>query len=291
LLRWRLLLGALLIAALVGLLWVDTIVWPGLCVFALAIVIGALASHEMASLVSATGYEPLLGVIYGGNLLIIASNAIPLFMPTADDQPIDRLGWPLLAFAVSVLAAMIGEISRYREGSKAIVNLSLAVLSMVYVGLFLSFALQLRMLGGPTTGMVALVALLLTVKMGDTGAYTVGRLIGRHKMAPALSPGKTMEGAAGAIAFACLGAWFALTCLPVWMHANPLDRIWAWPLFGVAVGGAGLMGDLAESLLKRDVGVKDSSAWMPGFGGILDMVDSILFAAPVAYLCALWDMT
>jgi phosphatidate cytidylyltransferase len=147
------------------------------------------------------------------------------------------------------------------------------------------------MLGGPVTGLIALVALLLVVKMGDSGAYTVGRLIGRHKMSPVVSPGKTIEGAIGAFAFACLASWFAFTYLPLWMGAARPHRVWGWIVFGVAVGGAGLLGDLAESLMKRDVGAKDSSAWMPGFGGVLDLLDSILFAAPVAYLCALLEMT
>jgi phosphatidate cytidylyltransferase len=210
--------------------------------------------------------------------------------PPADDQPLERLGWPLVAFALVLLATLLGEISRYRRGGEALVNAGLAVLAVSYVGVLLSFALQLRVLGGPSSGMLVLVALIVTVKFGDTGAYTVGRLVGRHKLAPSLSPGKTVEGAVGAIAAACLGAWLTFTCLPHWLGTNP-QRTWAWLVFGIAVGGAGLVGDLAESLIKRDVGVKDSSAWLPGFGGVLDLLDSILFAAPVAYVCALLGMT
>ena len=291
-LRWRLLLGALLIAALVGLLWVDYTVRPGLFVFLLALGVGAAATHEIASLVAATGHDPLLGGIYGGNMLVIASNAIPMFgTPAIDDQPLERLGWPLVAFALSLLAALVAEISRYRRGGEAIVNAGLAVLAIAYVGVLLSFALQLRMLGGPSSGMLVLVALIVTVKFGDTGAYTIGRLFGRHRLAPSLSPGKTIEGAVGAIVAACAGAWLTFTYLPMWLGTNPVERTWAWLVFGVAVGVAGLVGDLAESLLKRDVGAKDSSALLPGFGGVLDLVDSILFAAPVAYVCALLGMT
>jgi phosphatidate cytidylyltransferase len=129
-----------------------------------------------------------------------------------------------------------------------------------------------------------LVSLIAVVKMGDSGAYTVGRLIGRHKMAPVLSPGKTWEGVAGAIGFAMLGAWMVFRLMPG--SSTRTEFRWQWLVYGAIVGVAGLIGDLAESLIKRDAGRKDSSTWMPGFGGILDVLDSILFAAPIAWI--LW---
>jgi phosphatidate cytidylyltransferase len=142
-------------------------------------------------------------------------------------------------------------------------------------------------------GMLALVSLIATVKMSDTGQYFVGRLIGRHKLAPLVSPGKTWEGAIGGFIFAIGTAWliFAwaaprmvdvpVTSMP--LSATPIGGI-RITLFALAVAGAGLLGDLAESMLKRDAGVKDSSTWMPGFGGVLDLLDSLFGAAPVAYL-------
>jgi phosphatidate cytidylyltransferase len=136
-----------------------------------------------------------------------------------------------------------------------------------------------------------LVSMLVVVKLGDTGAYTVGRLIGKRKLAPKLSPGKTIEGLAGGVAFAVAGL-FAVkeafgfhdrSVVGVRVH----DDIGAYVFYGVAVCLAGVAGDLVESLLKRDFGRKDSSDWMPGFGGILDLVDSPLLAAPVAWF--LWE--
>ncbi len=291
-LRWRIGLGAVLIAALVGLLWLDAVTAPpGAWLFFVALAIGLAAAHEVVALFAAARYRPLSAVIYGGTLLVIGSNAIPLFFrPVPDDQPLARLGWPLLAFAGSLLTALVGEMRRYRQPGGVMVNVALATFAVAYVGVLLSFAVQLRVLGGAASGMVALIALLVVVKMGDIGAYTIGRLVGRHKMAPSISPGKTMEGAAGAIAFACLGAWLALVCLPPWMGHPATPKMPGWLVFGVVVGGAGILGDLAESLFKRDMGVKDSSSWLPGFGGILDLLDSILFAAPVAYLCWLLGM-
>ena len=118
---------------------------------------------------------------------------------------------------------------------------------------------------------------IFTVKSSDIGAYTIGRLFGKHKFSPKISPGKTWEGMAGAVVFAgFVGSIFACCCgIMPWQYGT---------LFGAVFAFVGQLGDLAESLIKRDVGRKDSSNWMPGFGGVLDLLDSILFAAPIAYL-------
>ncbi len=124
------------------------------------------------------------------------------------------------------------------------------------------------------------VVLALTVfvpKFCDIGAYTVGRLFGKNKMAPVLSPGKTWEGFVGGMLFAMGTA----------VGINSIDEVMAWQLaipFGLLIGVAGVLGDLAESLIKRECRQKDAGHSVPGFGGALDVVDSILFAAPVAYL-------
>jgi len=154
---------------------------------------------------------------------------------------------------------------------------------LVYVSMMLCHAVQMRLMWG----VGALAAWVIVVKMGDTGAYCVGRLIGRHKLAPALSPGKTIEGAVGSLAFSCLGAWMAFQWLvpldvPPWIEPGPW---WGWIAFGLLVGAAGMVGDLAESLIKREAGAKDSSTWLPGFGGVLDILDSLLLSAPVAWFC------
>jgi phosphatidate cytidylyltransferase len=129
--------------------------------------------------------------------------------------------------------------------------------------------------------------MLLVVKMGDIGAYAVGRLIGRHKMSPRISPGKTIEGGVGAMVFSCGTAWVAGVWIVPAMTSSPTPAgsVWRWLAYGLLVGAAGMVGDLAESLLKRDVGRKDSSTWLPGFGGVLDIVVSVLLAASVAWIC------
>jgi phosphatidate cytidylyltransferase len=123
---------------------------------------------------------------------------------------------------------------------------------------------------------MCLVLTLAVVKGADIGAYTVGSLLGRHKLTPALSPAKTVEGVVGAFAF---GIGFAFLIGLTWGRFTWDQTL----LFGGAVSVSGVLGDLAESLMKRACGVKDSGR-IPGFGGALDILDSMLAAGPVAYL-------
>jgi phosphatidate cytidylyltransferase len=129
------------------------------------------------------------------------------------------------------------------------------------------------------TRSTAAVALTIFVpKVCDIGAYFTGRLLGRHRMSPVLSPKKTWEGAAGGI---IAGASVAIGIDQLWVPVT--SYWWSAGCLGLALAVAGILGDLAESLIKRDAMRKDASQIMPGFGGVLDVIDSILFAAPVAY--------
>src|SRR5262245_10994810 len=305
-LRWRLLLGTIFIAALIALCWVDHLISPpGLVLLPLALALCGLASQEYLSLLAARGSadaarqpggsgsgvpQPIAPVVYAGSLAVVLANAIPVFWPTPAD-PLGALGWPLAALGLAVLAAFMGEMRRYERPGGVMERLGLSVLGIAYCGLLLAFVVQLRLLGPDSGhrgawGVAAIASLVIVVKMCDIGAYTFGRLLGRHKMTPVLSPGKTWEGAAGGLVLACLGSWLALNWLAPAMSADLSPRpAWSWLGYGAIVGIAGILGDLAESLVKRDVGRKDSSSWMPGFGGVLDLLDSVLFAAPVALLC------
>jgi phosphatidate cytidylyltransferase len=287
LLRWRLLLGIVLIAVLAGTCWLDFYArTPGVWLAPVSLVVCALASGEILWLWGSAGVQPRGWLVQAGNLLIVASSWLPLLSGRwPAEQPSAVLAWPLGSFVLCVLLALLIEIFAYRQPGGVVLRLGATLFAFAYVGLLLSFLVQVRSLGGGPLGIAALVALVAVVKLGDIGAYTVGRLVGRHKLAPYLSPGKTIEGAIGGIVFACAGSWLALAwLLPRIVVQSPM-AVPGWLAFGVVVGLAGMAGDLAESLIKRDVGRKDSSNWMPGFGGVLDVIDSLLFAAPVAWIC------
>jgi phosphatidate cytidylyltransferase len=161
------------------------------------------------------------------------------------------------------------------------------VLAMLYLGGLAWFLIALRVkhsadrLHGFQGSTQAVVMILLVVKFTDIGAYFGGRAFGRHKLIFWLSPGKTWEGLFCGLATAAL---VGLACSLIWPVA--LSTL-TWPkalLFGILIGGVGQAGDLLESLMKRDAQVKDSGSLIPGFGGLLDVIDSPLLAAPAAYL-------
>jgi phosphatidate cytidylyltransferase len=285
-LRWRVLLGTILIAAMIGLCWLDNYApMPGLWLLPLAIAAALMATQETLGLAAKAGMRPLKWPIYCGNLLLVLANWMPVRWPLGSFNGIVfGLQAVLAALAAGVWLIFFCEICRYRKPGGNMANIAGGIFALIYVGLLLSFAVQLRL----SWGIAGIATWVIVVKMGDTGAYTVGRLIGRHKMAPAISPGKTIEGAFGAVLFSCVGAWAAFRWLAPAVSPElhlPPDKWCGWLVFGVVVGLAGLLGDLAESLLKRDVGVKDSSRWLPGFGGVLDILDSLLLSAPVAWFC------
>jgi phosphatidate cytidylyltransferase len=145
---------------------------------------------------------------------------------------------------------------------------------MLYLGLPIGSMVAIR----AESGREALFLLMLTVITSDTAQYYTGRAFGRRLLAPAISPKKTVEGAIGGFVFgglllAVVGAWW-LPGFPIGFRA----------LLGVAIVALGIAGDLFESMLKRSAGVKDSSALIPGHGGVLDRIDALLFAAPVYYI-------
>jgi phosphatidate cytidylyltransferase len=180
--------------------------------------------------------------------------------------------------------AFLVEMAQFREPGGAVERIALSVWTVAYLGFLPSFLVQTRLeLVSPLAefvreGTVGLALAVFVPKGCDIGAYFTGRFLGRHRMTPVISPKKTWEGAIGGLASAIAIAFGLNALAPVIPHgaAGVIG-------FGLTVGIAGMLGDLAESLIKRDCERKDASAAVPGFGGILDVVDSIVFAAPVAY--------
>lgn len=174
--------------------------------------------------------------------------------------------------AFSLLGLFLYQYFRYGT-SEVLANCGVSYFSIIYLGLLGAFALGVRIDFGPW----ALLMFVFVVKSADIGAYSFGSLFGRHKFSPVISPGKSWEGMAGAVATAIIVAiLFAVICdIMVW---------WLAVIFGFCFAFIGQMGDLAESMIKRDAKQKDSASMVPGFGGILDILDSLLLAAPFAYL-------
>ncbi|MDD5349440.1 MAG: phosphatidate cytidylyltransferase [Chthoniobacteraceae bacterium] len=130
------------------------------------------------------------------------------------------------------------------------------------------------------TGQFYVLYLIVVTKFSDMGAYITGSLVGRHKMVPQISPKKTWEGFAGALAFSLLGSYGMFWLMP--KHLSRLDWTHA-TILGLLLGFAAIVGDLAESILKRGTGTKDSGRFLPGIGGALDLIDSLLFTAPLLF--------
>ena len=278
-----------MIASLVGLCWLDCgVAVPGAWLLPVLVAFAMLATQETLDLLAVAGMKPVRWLVYLGNAtVLIAAWAEQLLLAPAMPEGLQRV--LSLAFSpetlvcLFLLAMFFAEMARYRKPGQVMANLAGGLLAFLYIGVMLRYAILLRIDGG--VGVLA--AWIITVKMCDTGAYFTGWTLGRHKMAPLLSPGKTLEGAVGGLAFACLGSWAAFRwlvplCSPAGQSVGPW---WGWIVFGLLVGAAGMFGDLAESLLKRDAGRKDSSVWLPGFGGVLDILDSLLLSAPVAWFC------
>ncbi len=184
------------------------------------------------------------------------------------------------------MALFVGGMARYRVPGKTIENLGAEFVTLTYVALFVSLTVQLRWVDANKLGYLPLASLVVATKCGDICAYFAGHLFGKTKLSPLISPGKTWAGAFGAFLGAAAGSWAFLTWGTGYLtNAQPGPWYWA-VLYGLVLGVVGLVGDLAESLLKRDLGAKDSAPLLPGFGGLLDLLDSVIFTGPVAYL--LW---
>jgi phosphatidate cytidylyltransferase len=280
-LRTRLWVGALLVIVAGGGLVIDQWFAPYYpIVFALVLALSLAGGAELIRLLGAIG-RPAPWLCYAGLILVIAANW-PAHLPVTALPGVGPWWWVAAAFAGFVLAAFVVEMAIVEAPGTSVLRIALAVWLVAYLGLLPSFLAQVRWLGERgTDGLMALLLAIFVPKCADIGAYCTGRLIGRHPMTPLLSPKKTWEGAAGGLVFAVAAA-------------VALDRLGPAPMlrhdvrmelgFGVTLAVAGMLGDLAESLIKRDVRQKDASQAVPGFGGVLDVVDALLFAGPVAYV-------
>lgn len=240
-------------------------------------VVAAVAAWELCRMARAAGVQTL------DALTITLSASLPLVAHAM------RLGVarPSSAwFAVALVVVMTTTIFARRLDQRPLAVAAVSMFVVLYTGGALSFAYELRYhnyaIGRAGQSLVLLFPVLLTWA-SDVGAYFVGRMFGRTKLMPSVSPAKTVEGAVGGVALSVAIAWIFVRVLMApkgQLGLSPIGIV----VFGVAIAIAAQLGDLFESLLKREASVKDSSHLLPGHGGFLDRIDSLLFVLPVAAL-------
>lgn len=287
-LGWRILVSVVLIPSLMGIFYLDARSGSqALFLLAFCQLLAIRSVWECADLFRDRSKKLQLPAMFGCASAVVLGSWIPhLFESGTDAADLNSVAI-LYSFAVMLLCA--SEAARFRGPGGNVETLGTEILIVSYVGVLLAVTSQLRWIAGAEAGYLVLGSLLVCAKGGDVGAYTLGRLFGTTKLAPNLSPGKTREGAVGAILGAGLCGWLWLRFATPWFNAQWAPPVWYWSiLYGCLIGLVGLIGDLCESFLKRDAGKKDSAALFPGFGGLLDLLDSVMYAGPAAYL--LWSL-
>ena len=294
-LRWRLISAAIIVSTLLAVLHFDfhdpIAGVPGLLLAPLAILISVMAALELLDFFKDSELRPVPAGVLIGTTLVVLMTCAPMAWKVMDkpypaDCPLGRLGWPLCGFALAVAMLGVMEVKRYEGDGKSTIRWAVGCFMVAYCGVFMSFIVSLRVFESNAWGMAALIGTILVTKITDTGAYTFGRLFGKNKLAPKLSPGKTIEGVVGGALTAVVTAWAYFTfAVPQLIGMEVVTPWYGWVIFGVVVSVAGIFGDLFESMLKRDMQRKDSSRWLPGLGGVLDIMDSLLIAAPAGYAC------
>ncbi|MCL4458386.1 MAG: phosphatidate cytidylyltransferase [Chloroflexi bacterium] len=254
----RRLLSALILIPVVAL----SAYMGGIILLTLILVVATIAAYEMDHMLRNNGYQPAFVL------------ALPLALSLIFDAFISG---GLLAPLVTtmLLLTLIWFSLRPENISDALVDWALTIAEVLYVGWLLRYAVLIPNL---PNGLSWIALTLLSTWGCDTGAYCAGRMFGRHKLLPVISPQKTWEGVYGGLLLSVIAT--LLVAQFIWMPL--IHRV----VLGISVGIAAILGDLAESWLKRSVHAKDSGTIIPGHGGLLDRIDSLLFSMPVVYYYA-----
>ncbi len=254
----RIVVAALLLPLVLGVVWLG-----GWWLFGLAAAGGLLALHELCAMARA-----LRPIVLGGYVGLIL---------TLLGAQLGGTTWLLAGILSTVPAALlVFFVSSARQ--HAVAGFAVTLLGVAWVGGGLSLLMLLR--DEPDDGRLLIFTTLLAVFADDTGAFLVGRAIGRHRLAPAISPGKSWEGFVAGTLAAVLVTFFALYEQDVVTTGESL-------VLGLVIALSATMGDLFESAVKRDLAVKDSGRLLAGHGGVLDRLDSLLWAGPAAYVTLL----
>ena len=271
---WGVVLGALFSGSRV----LSDVVFAS--VMTLLAVVGLI---EFYGLVEKQGVVCFKGVGILGGVLLLVGTFLHLegLLPGISGSPSRVNDFEVMFLIAFVLGLSFRQFAS-RSNTKGVLAIATTLLGLMYVPWLLNFMQKIYLFPGlGSDGKFYVLYFIVVTKFSDSGAYAVGSLIGRHKMIPRISPGKTWEGFAGAIvvstAASLLFARLAGAHLSgmTWLHAT---------ILGVLLSTAAVVGDLIESIFKRGAGVKDSGRFFPGIGGILDLLDSLLFNAPIMYL-------
>lgn len=272
-------LTARVLFAVIAIPVVAAIIWAGGFVLAaLLSVAGALATAEYFRLARAASYEPLE----------VAGVALAFILPICVfGYHVGEFAPPVLTLGAAIFLALFAlAIFARGPGGHPMGAVAITVFGVLYGAGLLCFAYGLRYHNyavGRRAGTALLFYPLIITWISDIAGFFVGRSVGRRKLMPSVSPGKTVEGAVGALVVCAVASWcYARWALPsyAFLTMRPLIAV----LLGIGLSVAVQLGDLAESLIKREAGLKDSSNLIPGHGGVLDRIDGLLFALPVAYL-------
>ena len=295
----RLASATVIVSVLLGLIAVDLFLGrdsvlgrAGLIVSPVCMIVAMMFAAEMANL-----FRQHCSDLISLSIVTIAGTAVAICSAPVlwRDYPVDcsigLFGWTMIALTFSVGMTVLINVLKFDDQRLASAICAYSILIHVQSVLLFGFLIAHRLLFFENAlGMLSLITLITTVKMSDAAAYFVGKSLGLRKLAPKLSPCKTIEGLIGGFLGALLG-----TAIVVFLVANfviKIERpipIWWVIVYAVSISIAGVVGDLTESMFKRDAKIKDSSSWLPGLGGVLDITDSLVFAAPISYF--LWVLT
>jgi phosphatidate cytidylyltransferase len=267
-----------------GIDWGAWLTRGALCT-AIVLALTLAAVHELVGMARVRGHRPFGLTAHVFATVLVLGPYVSFNLSPITGGYDESFGMLCLAVALGFVFVLQ---AAARRTENAMENAAFTLFIVFYAGGLAGFITKLRMEVGGSTGAIVLLFSMFLVKITDTGAYFTGRAWGRHKMIPWLSPKKTWEGFVGGMVTTVVCA----LAIGYWLHAAGIVRVqerymsypWALVVLGLLLGIFSVAGDLCASLLKRDAAVKDSGHMLPGLGGVLDIVDSPLLAAPVAWL-------
>jgi phosphatidate cytidylyltransferase len=293
-LRNRILFGAILVAIVGAAVACDVSQGSRWGIFSLGLVAVLLGAREFTRLARVHAARVRLAPMIAVSLGLVAEahlhpgGVLHGLWPDAGAH-LETLPVIPLLLGGGLLWAVLAQMASRTPIERFFANVGGSLFGMVYLGLCFNLLERLAILAGPTSperGLQLLACFLVAVKCGDIAAFFGGKTFGRHKMCPAISPGKTWEGFICSFA-GSVGGTVGLCALFAANGHQPFDGWWQPVIWGLVLGPLGAAGDLAESCMKREAAMKDSGRGAPGFGGYLDLLDAVILAAPVAYLLAL----